>query len=243
MGFWSTLGKIGKFGADIGASLIPGGSLGKAALKTAIGAGGQVIGGMADAASKNRGEQDRLNINRDQLRLQGIQQAENAAEQRALLEMKQREEQRVAQDQAYKNALRSALAKNTQDASFDTSGFHSNVPRISFSGGARPSALGPEGREAASILNNQAMQTLMAPPALTTLPAQERFQRSEPSKASIWEKLAGPLGLGLTAVGAGLDEKNKGVPAYASDAPPLEVPQPQASPLTPNQSIFRNVRF
>lgn len=206
---------------------------------TALGAAGSVIGAMGQSAAANRGEKDTLNIHRDQTALQGISQFENAQQQRALLEMKQREEQRIAQEQAYKLAMRSALAKNTQDAAFNTSGFHSNVPNISFSGGARPSALGPEGREAAAVMNNQAMQQLMGPPPLTTLPTQERFQQSEPTKASIWEKLAGPVGLGLTAVGAGLDARNKGVPAIATDV--NDVPPAAQPPINP--SIFRNVRF
>lgn len=183
-----------------------------------IGAAGAGIGAMGDAAAQNRGEQDRMNLSRDQLRLQDASNFERALMDRELLDLKRREEARAAQKEAFGMALKSALAKNMQDVSFDRSGFKTPVANIKFSGGARPSAIGAEGREAASVMNNQALQSLMNPQGFNEMAAPERVQFSEPQKASIWEKIAGPLSMGLSAVGAATRNNKPAAPAQ----PPLQ---------------------
>lgn len=195
MGFWSGLGKV----LGGAASFIPG--VGPIA-SNIIGAAGNAIGAMGDQAAQNRGEADRMNLSRDQLRLQDASNFERALMDRQLLDLKRRDETRNESKDAYVMALKSALAKNMGDVSFDRSGFKTPVANIRFSGGARPSALGVEGREAAAVMNNQALQRLMNPQGFSDVPAPERMKFSEPEKKSIWEKIAGPVGMGLSVVGA-----------------------------------------
>lgn len=246
MGFWSGLGKVLSVAAPVVAAPFTGGAsltALKAALPAVIGGAGAALSGMGAASSQNRGQQDAQNLNRDALRLRDQEQFERAQMDRATLELKQREEARAAQKEAFALALRSALASNLQDVSFDRSGFRSPVADIRFSGGARPSALGPQGREAASVMNNQALQSLMAPTPFSSVPAPQRVQMSEPSKASFWEKLAGPLGMGLSVAGMGLDAANKRTPAQPPGVstfaglpgmvPGTAIPLPGAPPPQP----------
>jgi hypothetical protein len=208
MGMWSKIGSaLLTGGAAIAAPFTGGTSL--AALPAILGGAGAVVGAMGGAATANRGEQDKLNLSRDSIGLGANNAYENALQGRAVLELKQREAAQLAEQEAFKSALRSALAMNMKDVSVDRSQFKSNVPTISFAGGARPSAIGPQGLEAAGAMNNLALQRLLSPPQDKELPAVEKFQQSEPSKASFWEKLAGPVGLGLQVAGMGLDAKNK----------------------------------
>lgn len=200
-GMGSGIGAGAGMGAGAGTGM--GAAVGGSAFswRDLAGMGGRALGSMGAAATQNRGEQDRLNSTRDIARVGAEANFDRALLGRAELELRQRQDQRTAQQDAYKQALRSALAKNMQDVSFDRSGFRTNVPTISFAGGARPSALGAEGRQAAGEMNNRALQQLMNPQAFTPVPAPQRVQFSDPSKASFWEKLAGPLGMGLTVAG------------------------------------------
>lgn len=198
MGFWGGLGKVLGAVAPVAASFIPG--VGPIASKVLSGAG-SAIGAMGGAASANRGEQDKMNLSRDQLAIQEAGRYENSLQNRARLELDQRSQADAERKQAFADALRSALAMNMQDAKFDRSGFKTPVANISFSGGARPSAIGAQGRDAGAMMNNSALQRLMSPEPMQELPAAERVKASEPSKASFWEKLAGPLGMGLTVAG------------------------------------------
>lgn len=68
---------------------------------------------------------------------------------------------------AYKNALVSALAKNIQDYSVERP---NGVPTVHATGGLRPSAIGPEGRAAATEMNGQAMRQLMSAKPYNALP-------------------------------------------------------------------------
>jgi hypothetical protein len=211
MGFWSGLGKILGPVAGIAAAPFTGGA---SLIPTILQGAGSVVGAMGGASTANRGEQDRQNLTRDQVRVQEAANADRGLLDRAALEIKQRDAERAAQKEQFAMALRSALAMNTKDASFSRP---QGIPMISFAGGARPSALGAQGREAASLANNQALQALMNPQTFAAPAAPERVQMSEPSKASFWEKLAGPVGMGLTIAGQGLDARNK----------PAAQPQPQ----------------
>lgn len=100
---------------------------------------------------------------------------------------------------AWNEAVRAALAKNLQDTHFDTSQFKTNVPDISFTG-LKPTAIAASLAPAADALNNQALQRLLNP-----VQAPDRapldLSTTMPS-ASIWEKLAGPGGFGLSLLGS-----------------------------------------
>lgn len=202
-----------------------------------LGAAGSAIGAMGNAAAQNRGEADRLNINRDSLAIAETGRHENALQNRARLEIEQRAQADAERKAAFMEGMKSALAMNMKDVSFDRSGFKSPVANISFSGGARPSALGPQGRDVAAAMNNSALQRLMSPQPMQELPAPERVQMSDPSKASFWEKLAGPVGMGLTIAGQAM---TPGQPAPVPGVPqmPGVVGPPVAPPGTPAPPIL-----
>jgi hypothetical protein len=135
------------------------------------------------AAAREAGRQTQAGqmVDQDQQRLTAGIAKENAVQGRAGVEIDQRTEGRASQNDAYKNALLSALALNTRDVSANRP---AGVPTISFSGGARPSAIGPEGRAAAQLMNRRSLDTLTNPAALTALPEMASFTPSALPKAS-----------------------------------------------------------
>jgi hypothetical protein len=207
MGFWSSLANLGKTALNF----VPGGGI----VNTALDIGGGLLSGGADAAGKNRSEKDLFNQNKDRNTLTARGQDISNEANRADVALKGQTQARNNSEADYMQALRAALAMNMKDASFSRP---QGVANISFSGGARPSAMGAQGREAASVMNNLALQRLMNPETQPQIAAVEKFAASEPTKASFWEKLAGPLGAGMTAV-ASLGQKNstQGLKATASD--------------------------
>jgi len=207
MGFWSKLGKIGALVGAGAATIATGGAaapaLGMAAkIGTLASVAGNTIGAMGKQAAENRYAQDQRNADYFNAAARHAGNMVNA-------EVNQRQDARTAQNNAYQNALRAALAQNMQDVSIDRSQFRSNVPNISFSGGLRPSAIGPLGRQAAALMAQQSMQQLQNPQPYMKLPT---LAFPEQSKASFWEKLSGPLAFGLTAgglVAQGIDANNQ----------------------------------
>lgn len=159
---------------------------------------GSTVAGMGRAAAENRGEQTAINMNRDRIGLQARANFNDAELQRAKLMMEQQAQQREAETLAYRNALKSALAMNMTDASFDRP---QGIPVLRFNGGARPSAIGQQGRDAAGLMNNIAMRRLMEPEKTYEMSPLEEFQQSDVPEAGFWEKIAGPVSLGATAIG------------------------------------------
>ncbi len=200
MGFWSNLAKYGGMAAAIGGAAFTGGAT-LSALPAIMGAGGAALSGMAGAAAKNRGEQGDMNLANAQLQTSQAGAAAQNEIQRANLDLERRGDDRTSQTDAYKKALMSALAMNMQDAKFSRNGYNSPVANVTFAGGARPSAIGPQGQEAAGLLNRQALLSLMEGPAKHEAPKPYQAPgAAEIPKASFWEKLAGPVGMGLTAI-------------------------------------------
>lgn len=121
--------------------------------------------------------------------------------------------QRDAQNDAYTNALRSAFALNAKDVSINRP---DGVPVIQFSNSPRISQLGPQGLEAAGLMNQASLNTLRnptpmealptytrpefkaapeyQPPAVQQGPAYQPPALSEAKGASFWEKLLGGIG-------------------------------------------------
>ncbi len=167
--------------------------------------------GIARTGAANRTEQNATNIitSRD---------AEQAAIDRARLGLDrdrlgldQTQDARVAETDAVRKALQASLIKNTQDASFSRDGFRSPVANISFSGGARPSALGAQGQEIADLLYNKSLTSLMnggAPkgPSSEAVPRGSgsgvpEYQPAETKTGgSFWENALGIAGLGANAL-------------------------------------------
>ncbi len=201
------MAKVGK-GA---LGLIPGGNIASAAFDI----GGSLLSGGAKAAGANRSEKDLFNQNADRSRVTARGQDIQNEQAKADLALRGQTQTRSNADDDYRQALRSALAMNIKDAAFSRP---QGVANISFTGGGRPSAIGTQGRAAAEVMNNLALQRLMNPETQPQIAAVEKFAASEPTKASFWEKLAGPLGAGMTAVASlGNKSSTQGLKATASD--------------------------
>jgi hypothetical protein len=174
----------------------------QALLKTALQKYGptvaSAVGSMAAGKSAGRAQTNNFNADSDRTALTAQGQEENAAQNRARLEMDQKESQRAALNDAYKNAMKSSLAMNMQDSSVGA--LPKGVPSISFSGGARPSAMGTQGRDAAKAMNNSAMQSLLNPDELTTLAPQRHFNATPMKEAGAMENIMGTVGLAGSAV-------------------------------------------
>lgn len=199
MGFWGGLLKgLGAASGVIAAPFTGGASL-ATVLPAVLGAGGAVASGIAGAEASNRGAQTDAQQSRDALGIQNTNAYNNQVLQRGQLDLQRQQDTRAATDMAFRNSLRAALAKNMTDVSMARP---SGVPTLRFSGGARPSALGVEGREAADLMGNRASKMLLDGPEYAELPDIERYALSDIPKQGTMEKILGPLGLGLTAAGA-----------------------------------------
>lgn len=117
--------------------------------------------------------------------------AEQALQGRGALDLRQREFAQGSQTDAFKKALSSAILKNLQDVSVNRP---QGVPTIAFKGGLRPSAMGTEGREAASLMNKLAMEKLASGEKFAALPPIQRLQAPEYKKPGFWENFLGGAG-------------------------------------------------
>jgi len=193
-------------------------------------AAGPAIGAMAQGKATNRyvGDVNAIQQARD---------AEDAAVNRARAEVEARTvgvaEQKAAQDaemQAIRNAMLGRMMQNMGDVSF-SGNFRSNVPKISFSGGSRPSALGADRGELGALLNHRAMQSLMTPPQAAggggsqavprnqgVMPA---YQPAQTSKGGgFWENALGVAGLGASIAGAAMQPRPSVAGTVAKAAAP-----------------------
>ena len=166
---------------------------------TGQGKAGQVAGTAGDVASgiekgraADRASQNDFNVLQDRTRLQAQQDFENALENRAALELKQKTEGQSYQGNAYHQAMLGALGKNIQDVTLG--GVPGDVPVVQFKGGLRPSAMGPEGRAAAALLNQKAMSDLQNGMQLSSLPEIERFKPSDYKKGNYLDTILGTVG-------------------------------------------------
>ncbi len=227
-GFWTSLGgfagdligggtgevirDIGK-GADIVAPILS--NSGKTAATNR---------GIKDAQQFERQNQqdqlDRTAIAADAAKTTGQVNASDAA-------VNQQKELDAARSAGASAAFKGALAKNIQDVSFDRGNLSPTVANVHFSGGLRPSAFGPELRTAGATLNASGQNSLDHPPTFPTIDpvtgVTPKAEVAPPSDESIWEKLAGPLSLGLTVAGAAANGH------AATHAPPTITPNAPGS--------------
>jgi hypothetical protein len=166
---------------------------------TGSGLGGKIMGTAGDVASgiekgraSERAGENEFNMGQDRNKIVASQNYEQGLENRAALEMKQQQAGQEYQGSAYRQALLGALGKNLQDVSLG--GVPSDVPVVSFGGGLRPSAIGPEGRAAAALLNQKAMANLQAGMHNTPLPELEKFTPSDYKKGNWVDTILGGIG-------------------------------------------------
>jgi hypothetical protein len=121
---------------------------------------------------------------------------------RAALDLDQRKFGEGARGGRFNDAMRGGLAANAQDV---VANRPKGIPNVSFSGGIRPSAFGPQGREAGQELSRQALLRLMEGDKFEKLPSPTvlpELGMSELPKASGFDKFLGIVGPLLDGVAA-----------------------------------------
>jgi hypothetical protein len=155
--------------------------------KTGLG----VAGALEQGREGQRATDTNNIITRDTQGINAQAQNNNARAQAAQIEMQQKAAADDALNNAYKNALRSSLALNMSDVHFNRP---DGVPDISMSGGARPSAIGAQGKEAAGIMNAKAIEALLNPASFTPLPMPSAYDLTNLPRPSAVDNVLGAVG-------------------------------------------------
>lgn len=145
--------------------------------------------GGAKGAQDDRNARDIAAANRDRLAVTQANAYEQALENRADLELKQRAADAAAREAGFKGALRAAAIQQWQPAARPN-----GIPTIAFAHKPDTAAL-PE-------YERQMMLRLLNGEQFDDLPPIERIRLSEPSQSSTWEKISGGLGLGFGVLDA-----------------------------------------
>jgi hypothetical protein len=179
-------GQVANTAAGIGGASAPaagGGASGTAASTSGFTWADAASGGSAliDAYQRNRNAARDREVSMQELQMHETQGAEENLQARERLRLDQQVAERDAEERDYRSALIGAIGRNTQDVSFDRTGFQSNVPTLSFSGGLRPSVVGEQGRANATLMETAASRRLANPEARTTLPPMERIRFWDPA--------------------------------------------------------------
>lgn len=189
MGFW---GSIVDFGKDLFTGGGTGGGTSTAQkIMQGIQTAGSVAGSIAKGREAGRDKEILVNSDQDKTRLAADRNYEQALIERAALDLQRREDSRASETDAYRKAMASALALNMRDAAFNRP---DGVPNISLGGGARPSAIGAQGREAAEILNRKALENLLAGSNYDELPGLTKSTVTAAPKASVLDHILGAAG-------------------------------------------------
>lgn len=167
------------------------------------GIGGSVAGKASQGAAQGREREALLNLDRDRL---ASQQWQAGNQQQLTANQEQSAENRwrallgiEAPNTRASQVMRGDLMSNVQDVG--VTGLPPQVPRIQFTGGLRPSALGPNARAAGSALSRQALQALLTG---SDVPGATDFRSGLTKAPSItplpeesgWAKAGNVLGIG-----------------------------------------------
>lgn len=219
MGFWSGLGKVLGVAAPIvaapftgGTSLAAGGATGLLTkIGKGLGAAAPALTGLTAGAAKGREAENNAAQTEAAFKLREAQGAEDALQNRAGLDLKQRQFGQDSTNNAFKNAIRSALIQNMKDAKIGPisgGGWGGSINPVQITGGMRPSALGAEGKAAASTMYDKAMSSLMNGETFDALPPIERIGAPQFKKPGAFENITGALGLGANAIKGAQQEKD-----------------------------------
>lgn len=273
MGFLSTLGKIGAVAAPIAASFIPGvgpaagGVLSKvlggvSAAGGALSALGSVAGGAAKGAAAGRQDDTQNALIRQQL-LQGG--ARDAADdsfrrgayqgddtfRRAQFGQQQQNDMLQRPSLFGQQALAGGLLQGLQDMNITRTRPSGNtVPTFTVTGGLRPSAMGPEAREAGGAMARQALMNMLsggpAPiemgPQADLGPGYQAPPALNLPQAGLGEKLLGGTALAGGLLGGigqfldnrgGQDNSQVSINRYAPQATPGPYVPPNRAQLIP----------
>ena len=163
--------------------------------------GGKALGAVAGSMTANRAEEDAFNRAQDYLRAQVARDAATNASNRVTQQIAQTDAAQRERNDAFRAAIIGQLAANMGDVTFDRSRFRSPVADISFSGGLRPSAIGELGRTAGTEMSTRGLDRLQNPTEFVPLPEYQAPTLTEPSKASMWERVLSPLAAGTAVLG------------------------------------------
>lgn len=199
MGFWSTLGNIGKIAGGVAGTALTGGAASGLTMPMIVNGVSSLAGNLAQGMEKGREKKNASAASSAEFKARDAAQAERALEERAQLDLQRKKFAADDVRQNYHSALQAAFGKNVQDVQATRP---AGVPVISFNGGARPSALGPEGRAAAAAMYDRSMNGITNPMSFDALPAIERVAPPEYKNAGFFENLLGGAGLvGKAATG------------------------------------------
>lgn len=168
---------------------------------------GAVAGGLASGAQKGREDENTAAQDAALFKLKESGQHEQNLMGREDLALAQKKYSSDQLQKYYALAKNAALTKNMQDVKL--TGLDPAIPKVTFSGGSRPSALGQEGRDAAALMFDKAMGGMKDGETFNTLPALERVQAAEFKKPGVWENILGATGVGLNAVNAANTQKQQ----------------------------------
>lgn len=186
-------------------------------LGLALPAAGKLLSGGSKGMQTSRENENVGNIARDRTALDAVGERERALEERAMLELKQRELDAKTRADGYGQTLRSQYAQSWSPASRP-----SRVPQTSGGFNTVPQST----RDFAAQYEQQAMARALQGQKFDALPPVERFVPTAVKQPSLWEKITGAAGLGLTATAAlkaAMDHAGMNEDPYSG------VPQPGAT--------------
>lgn len=200
-------------------------------LINALPAIGEVAGSVTQERAQGRVDAAGVTMDRDAQGMQAGRDFESAQDRRAQTDLDQRKFTTDARGVNYDDALRSSVAKNVQDTSFGAR--PEGVPTMTLRGGMRPSAMGPEGREAADVMNRLAMEKLVSGETFDAPPPLERYALGELPQPNALDKILGGVSLlGSAAKVASLFKK-----------PTAGTPAAGGAGIVQSPGIFNNIRF
>ena len=196
-----------------------------------------VAGSLGAGMGAGRQEENAARVGQADFGQSEAQRVENALMNRGQLDLQQRQFGLTSQNNAYRNALLSSLMKNMKDVSMARP---EGIPTMSFSGGARPSAFGAEGKAAAEAMNRRAMEALINGEKFAELPGIERVAAPEFRGSGVTENILGGFGAfgkaveGQNAKNQQTSYQNRVLEALAklSEGTGASAPNPTATPLT-----------
>jgi hypothetical protein len=163
-----------------------------------LGAAAPALSGLAAGTQKGREAENVARQDEGLFKLREARNAEDALQERAGLDLKQREFAQGSRKENYDLARRAALGKNMKDVT--VGGVPKGVTPIKFMGGSRPSAFGAEGRAASDEMYRQAMAGLMGGEKFDKMPAIERIGAPEFKGAGVMENILGAGAMAGSAI-------------------------------------------
>jgi len=242
MGFWTGLAKVGLAAA----APFTGGAT--AAFIPAVDAISGVTSSLAQGAEKGRQQKNVAAASEAEFKARQAADVENALQNRAALELRQKQFGADEMRNNYRSALQAAFGKNVQDVAVNRP---AGIPNISFAGGSRPSALGPEGRAAAALMFDKSMGSMRDGTSFTPLPGIERVAAPQYKNAGFFENLMGGIGTAGKGIKTAQDSRNEQennsllqsiMEGLRTNASAPSAPAASQAPRT-NQGIWDSVRF